>query len=183
MIEYFKNLKYKQRVYLLLGLLFVFLIISYKMAFKNTIDLGRQCKVFKEKLENIQSAPLKIQGLKEEIALLDNIIGNTNDTMQVQDLLLESITIYCENNTITLKDFPKTHTIIDEDYVVETSKLVIEGSFVNILKLVYMFETNFNIGKVASVSFELKNERSRRKPRLESTIFIQNIRLINHEKV
>lgn len=183
MIEYFKNLKYKQKIYLLSGIIFIFLIISYNMAFKKTILLGRQCKEFKEKLENIQTAPQKIHSLKKEIACLDNIIGNTNDTVHIQDAILESITSYCKNNTLTLKELPKTHTITDKDYLVETCKLVVEGSFANILKLIFLFETSYNIGKVASVNFELINLRTRGRPSLETTIFIQNIRLIHHENI
>ena len=183
MIEYFKNLKYKHKIYILSGILFIFLVVSYNMALKKTIILRRQCKEFKDKLENIQTAPQKIHSLKKEITYLDNIIGNTNDTVQMQEAILESITSYCGNNALTLKEFPKTHTITDEDYIVETCKLVVEGSFVNILNLVYLFETSYNVGKVVSVNFELTNLRARGRPRLESTVFIQNIRLIHHENI
>ncbi len=101
--------------------------------------------------------------------------------MDVQSAILEKTGHFCQQHQLTLKSFPKTHYYKDKDYLVMTNKLVVEGEFIKILKLIYLFEQKFQLGKIISVQFDKERDRKTKRMKLYGSLFIQNVKHVKNE--
>ena len=137
----------------------------------------------KKKLETIGEAPAKMNELKRKMAELDNLI-NTNDTTvnDFRQMLLEKTADFCAIHHITLKDFPASVSIMQNDYLIETNILTLEGTFSSLLKFTYMLEQKIKIGKVISSDFSAKYDLASKKTKLTAKVYIQNIKRNTNEK-
>jgi len=131
-----------------------------------------------QQLSMAENAPEKIAGIKNRIAEIETRIGS-NQSMEVdfQDLLLEKVSGYCKLNNLVLKEFPQTHSFSQQDYLIETNTIVVEGGFIKLLKLVYSLENDFEIGKVVSVKFSTKEDFRSKQLCLSAIIYYQNIKM------
>ena len=59
---------------------------------------------------------------------------------------------------------------------------MIGGNFSTLINLVYLLEQKYNLGKIASVNYQLKKDFKTKEMQLTATIFLQNIKKKNHEK-
>lgn len=179
----FASMTYKKRFrWLLIGIVFL-LIISYLLAVKKTVLLFRECSSMQEKLESINEAPGNIQIIKNEILQIDGIISAGDSSgADFRQLLLEKAGDFCLTNNITLKEFPASVHEIKNDYSLETNTVVLEGSFVSLLKFTYLLEQKYKIGKVASVDFSTKYDLIAKKNKLTEKIYVQNIKKKKDEK-
>ena len=135
------------------------------------------------KLDMIGEAPKKIKELKSEIARIDELVS-TNDTSSsdFRQLLLERTGDYCGSNNITLKEFPASIYTVQNDYLIETNTIVLNGAFSNMLKYTYMLEQKCKIGKVVSADFSAKFDLALKKTILTEKIYVQNIKKKKDEK-
>lgn len=174
----FKGLTYKKRVqYLLIGIL-VFSWLAYQMSFKKTLALKTEIGNLELQVEKVSNAPSEIQSLQLELNKIDARIGSfMSQGMEFQDVLLDKITGYCKENNLVLKEFPKAHQYRQQDYLVQTNAIVVEGGFIKLLQLVFELERQFEIGKVVSVKFITREDFRTRKLFLGATIYYQNVKM------
>jgi len=173
-----KNLSYKKKFrYLIIGFALL-LLISWQASIKKTLVLKSECSDMEQQLSMAENAPEKIAGIKNRIAEIETRIGS-NQSMEVdfQDLLLEKVSGYCKLNNLVLKEFPQTHSFSQQDYLIETNTIVVEGGFIKLLKLVYSLENDFEIGKVVSVKFTTKEDFRSKQLCLSAIIYYQNIKM------
>ncbi len=178
----FNNLTYKKKVMYLFAGFVILLILSYSLSIRRTVKLGEICTNLEEQKESLQNAPSKIQKIGNELNNINAMIGkDMHVDMDVQSAILEKTGHYCQHQRLTLKSFPKTHYYKDKDYLVMTNKLVVEGEFIKILKLIYKFEQKFQLGKIISVQFEKERDRKTKRMKLYGSLFIQNVKHIKNE--
>lgn len=178
----FNNLTYKKKVLYLLAGFVVLLILSYALSIRRTIALGEICNRLEQQKESLQNAPAKIRKINQELANINAIIGkDMHVDMDVQSAILEKTGQFCQKQKLTFKRFPKTHYYNEKDYLVMTNKLVMEGEFIKILKLIYLFEQEFQLGKIISVQFEKERDRKTKRMRLYGSLLIQNVKHIQNE--
>lgn len=160
----------------------LFAIVLYNVAISDTMYLAIENNTLESQvIENI-NAPKQIQAIKQKLLKIEQLIGNKNqEETNVHQLLLESITQYNQKKALVLQDFPQPFISSNNEYVTKTAKVTVEGDFINLLKLVYFLEQNYQIGKVVSVNFETTKELYKRKRELRSTIYIQDIKAIKDE--
>ncbi len=173
----FKKLTYKNKViYLLVGF-FVFFIIVYNLAIKKTVNIFIENSRISEQLSNLDDAPVRIQLIEKRIKQIDQAIGESISLdKDLHKQLLERVGGYCKQNNITLRDFPAVHQISKQDYMIQTSQFIVEGTFIKILKLIKLLETDYRIGKVSSVKYySMKNPKTNRIS-LYAKIYLQNIK-------
>lgn len=177
----FKNLTYRKKIkYLMVGA-GLFLLLCYVVSINKTVALVQQCHEMEELLTTVADAPEKIKGISKRIGEIENSVssgeqGNSN----FQEKLLEKVSHYCQSQRLILREFPQIHKYTQQNYNVETFTVAVEGPYVKLLKLVYLFEST-RLGKVISIKFESKKDYRTNSMRLVSTIYLQNIKNIKNE--
>ncbi len=177
-----KKLTYKQKVQLLIiGVLFAFIVVS-KLAIKRTIDIKHQCNVLELKLEEAIGAPDAIKEVAGRLKSIESIVGkNILGGDDAQELILEASGNCCAVNGLTLRNLPRPHKFNSNNYSIETCVLEIEGGFIGLLKLVYLFEQEISLGRIVSINFNKEEDRFTKRNHLTAKIYIQNIKMLHHE--
>lgn len=177
------KLTYHKKVVYLFILTGVFAIILYQIALVDTIDLITENSQFEADISKNKDAPLQIKTLKLKIEKIKQLIGNNDyDGLDMHQELLISITEYIQTHQIVLKDFPQPYISTEKGYLTKTAKVTVEGDFITILRLIYFLEHNYFVGKVIAVDFKATKQLKTKKRRLNTTIYLQNVKTVNHEK-
>ena len=71
------------------------------------------------------------------------------------------------------------HEAADNDFVIYTNQLTIEGSMEQLLDVVYAFEKEFTYSRVINVSFFKKKDYATKRLKLYSKIIFQNYEKTN----
>ncbi len=178
----FNNLTYKKKVLYLIAGFVLLLILSYSLSIRRTVTLSKICNKLEEQKESLQNAPSKIREIGQELNNINTLIGkDMHINMDVQSAILEKTGHFCQQHQLTLNNFPKTHYYKDKDYLIMTNKLVVEGEFIKILKLIYLFEQKFQLGKIISIQFDKERDRKTKRMKLYGSLFIQNVKHIKNE--
>ena len=155
------------------------------MALSNTIDLAIKNSDFRDQIAKSQNAPEQIKILSKKIKNIEQLVGTNNQeylAVDIHQVLLESVTGYVQKKGLILKDFPKPYVTISNGYVTKTAELTVEGDFIKLLKLIYFLENNYTVGKVVATDFKIVKELRTRKRKLNTTIYIQNVKTETHEE-
>lgn len=172
-----KRLSQKYRFYLLITGSFLFLIIAWKLALTRTFTLKKQCNNIEQQLIAIENAPQQIADYQVRLKMIESRIGsNISSDKNINQLLLEKVSHYCKTNYIKFYELPQAHTIINNEYIIETNKVVLEGSFIKLLKLFYQLEIEKRYGKIISANFESVKNLKTNRIQLYLTVYLQNIR-------
>jgi nicotinic acid phosphoribosyltransferase len=166
-----KNFTNKQKFFgITLGLI-VLLLATYKKTYKHVFEAKGQLTTVNDKLLNIDNSYNEVYILKDEINSLDNIIGGQSENPeQVQQMILNFVSnsIY-EVNISSIED---THVYSDNEFIVYTNSIEIEGSYFDLMKLFYDVEKSFNASKIISAKlFSVKNYRNNSKQLYLKLIF------------
>ncbi len=178
----FKNLTYRLKlIYLGVGFI-VFLFLSFKLAINKTFDLKKQCNNYEMQLSQLKNAPQQMAVIKSKLNEIDQRVGVKNiDQINFEELIIEHVSNYCKNNNLVLKDYPGIHKFSQQDYITETCKITVEGSFIKLLRLAYGIENNFSYGKVSSINFYTEKNFRTKNTELLLEIYVQNIKILNNE--
>jgi hypothetical protein len=179
-----KKLTYKQRLlYILIGA-FVFSFVIYNVALSGTIDMAIKNSDFREQIAKNKNAPEQIKIVKKRIKQIEALVGTNKDyvNVDIHQALLESVTNYVQKNGLVLQDFPQPYEASNNGYITKTAQLTVEGGFINLLQLIYFLETNYIAGKVDAVDFKIDKELRTRYRKLNTKIYIQNVKTETHEK-
>lgn len=104
-----------------------------------------------------QNMPHKLAVLKGKKMYFDSILkkyhlrGGT-----IQNNLLKTITTFSQKYQLKLVNFLEPHSYQREKLTVKTYRFVLEGSFSNILKLIYHLEQVTKYGEIINLHFEKK---------------------------
>ena len=154
----------------------VFIIISYKIAINKTFELRAEYKKTKKEIEVLSEVPNQIKVLRKKQESYNSSIEKSFSQMPVQVFILDYVAEYCKNNNIIIKDFPKTHVYKNQDYSIETNRILLSGGFNSILRLIYNIEQKYHVGKISSVKFYKAYNNKTKINELFSDIYIQTIR-------
>jgi hypothetical protein len=179
-----KKITYKQRLlYALIGGV-VFSFIVYNLALADTISLAQKNSDFKEQIAKNQDAPEQIKIAKQKIKRIEQLVGTNKDygAIDIHQVLLESVTGYVQQNNLILKDFHQPYITTENGYVTKTAQLTVEGDFISLLKLIYFLEKDYSVGKVVAVDFKTHKELRTRKRKLNTTIYLQNVKAESNEE-
>jgi hypothetical protein len=180
----FRNLGYKKKLrFLGIGFLLV-LIFIYSFSISDTLDLRNECAEKEQKLVLSRSLENKMLLLRAQTTDLDNIIGEMPDTSRkVMDLLLDNVTFFCSESSSILKEIPGNHTAIDANFEIESNFITVQGTFRNLLNLVYLLEQKKKTGgRVSSINFYSKKDNNTKKTALFLTITVQHYKKRNNVK-
>ena len=173
----FEVLSYKKKFIALVALLVILGITAYKRSFSLTLDARESLKTSKVKLEEVSNSQQKITALKTEVAYLDKIIGKeaANADIVQQEILNTFNSIA---NGSELVELEEVHIANNYYFNIYSNRLILSGSFKNLLEATYHYEKDFDFSRVVSLKFYIEREpRTRRKKLFEQVIFQ------NYEKI
>ncbi|MDQ3191763.1 MAG: hypothetical protein M3Q58_09225 [Bacteroidota bacterium] len=174
-----KQLTYKKRNLLLISGMVLFSIVIYISPIKKTIDLHTQCNELEEKLLLANNSSSQLSLLQKQLHEVEDIFGDKGETYNnYQQNLLEIISNYCSLNNVILREFPTPIILNEQEFSVETNVVVVDGSFSNILNLIYLLEQKKKTGKISSLQFNSKKNFKTKQLGLSASLYIQNVKKI-----
>ena len=142
----FENIKYKHKRTLVFVFSLLLFILFYKKFLKNTINLVDRYSYSKSQSIDSLETKSKIKSIKLEIEKLNKIVGreeNNQDLVQQQILSFTS-----KNNTkIVIKSLDKTHIFENNDFIVHSNILTVEGQYNLLLQYIYSVNIYFMLSK------------------------------------
>ena len=178
----FFGLSYKNSFYLLLaGIVFLCFLI-YGIAIVPTVQLKNEISKLDKRLLTAREAPGKIESLESKIESFNRVLtGSASGSAALHEKLHGVISRYCRQHNVILRSFPAAHKFQQGNYVVETNIIVVQGTFIKLLRLLFHLETEENFGKISSVLFSSYFNRKQNSTFLTMTIYVQNIKQDKNE--
>lgn len=166
----------KNKLRLLTGAIVLVLMLVYFLAIKETIVLASDCRQKETKLIQSKNLKEKTNLLRLQIKNIDKQTGGQSDTTKkVTELLLENITEYCSKTGCSIKEIPSAAYASRNGYLIESSFITLEGSYKELLELVYLLEQKKRTGgHIASVQFYTVKNNKQKKQELLLTLFVQH---------
>jgi hypothetical protein len=170
------SLTYKQKVrYLLIGAV-LFLLIAYLTTIKNTIQLYRDNNRLESMIGKAENAPQGIAELRKTLEGLNLKLNNyLVDTTKEHEHTLEVVSEFCHKKRLVVRELPKRKISSENDFVIITSELRIEGSFISLLQLLYELEYTQKLGRLSSVSWKSYIDTKTKRTVLVMIVYLQNI--------
>lgn len=167
------EITYKTKVIVLIIIIFILFIASYNKSFSETFAAKRELKVVNSKLESLESYHNKLYDIKNEINLLDNIIGgNTNNPEKIQQKILDFITkMDSDVDVVEIKDIHLSDT---DKFFIYSNNIKLEGDYESLVSVLYNLEKQFRESRVVSSSIENVRDYKNKKNKLIMTIIFQN---------
>lgn len=169
-----KKISWKQKNKLLLAGGIVLLWIVYSFALSNTVALRKDCNMLQQQLDSASGAPSRLLTLQLELQELEEMTSNNDTSTVLHERLLGIVAAYCQQNNCVLRDFAAPVCYRQQEWLIETHPIVVEGTFVHLLKLVHELEQE-KVGKIVSVDFQSKRDNKTQAVSLTATIYVQNI--------
>lgn len=174
------NKSNKQKFRIIATAIVVLIWIAYHFSFSKTIDLWKECNLLEQQQRLIEDIPEQLPRLTEEIERLENILGNSGQE-DFSTLILEQIDMLCQKNHVRLNEIPEKHLFESENLTVETLNIHLQGSFSNQLNIISEMEKGETKARIRSLRLQALVNQATGERRLESTIFLQSIKLLpNH---
>jgi len=169
----FENLTYRQKFYAVIGGFILLSFASYKKTYKQVFAAKTELASVEQKLERANNASGDMYSLRNDISILDNIIGgNTSEPTQVQRLILDFVSNNgAKVNLISMED---VHLFSNEEFLIYTNQLELEGTYENLMKLLYEVEKKFKSSKVVSNTMYSKKNYRTNTTKLYLKIILQN---------
>ena len=156
----------------------VFALFIYQTVLAKTIQLYAQNKELNLKLKEASGAPAQLALLYKKLSALDNVLQspNSDSAQNTHDVLLSSLSRYCKENNTTLKRFSEPTFNNQGEFEIQTNSFTAQGSFSNLLRLIYLLEQKQRVGKISSVSFETSKDINTQKTLLTANVYLQTIK-------
>lgn len=176
------NLTYRQRVIVIHVAGLIMLYTAYQLSLKPTIELGRQKKEIQQQLAEVKNAPEQIAYFTKELNMLNTYMSDKESMKDNHEALHEYISRYTERNQLVFAEYPGKHKLKANDLEIETSTVVVKGTFHKLLMLLYNLETKARFGKILSVSFYSHYNKQRKEKELYLKVYVRVIKPGANEK-
>lgn len=169
----FENLSYKKKFLALLALMVILGITAYKRSFSMAIDAATLLEESKQQLAKVNNSQQHIISLIAEVEYLDKLIGKeiSNPDVVQQEILNTFTEINTDTQLVKLKEI---HKASDDYFNIYTNRLVLTGSYGDLLKTTYNYEDIFDFSRVVSLQFYIEKEPRTRREKLVEQIIFQN---------
>lgn len=155
---------------------FVFLVISYAIALRPSLDLARRNGQLNVQLEKARSAPEKIALLTRQSSAYALRAAEFSDSKEVvQRNLLRLVSQGAERYPVTLAELQYLDFNERAGIGVESFRISFTGTFKSLTQTVDLFEKNISGAQIVSVIYETKEDRFNKRKYLECTLIIQSI--------
>ena len=157
-------------------IVFVTVVAVYQFALSHTIALYFENQELTSRLTKVLTADEEIVKLNTEVRFLKKQLSEyTVDSIKNKEFIFHALAEFCKNTHVQLREFPVESVSNKEDYIIETNKIVAEGQYGDLLKLLHFIEFQGKIGRVSSVSFYTVRDHKKQKDILLMNIYIQTL--------
>lgn len=168
-----KNLSNKIKFIALLVAIPLFLILAYAKIWKHVFSATSTIKEMKQQEIQAENNRKELIQLDQDLNSLDDIIGkDVKDRDVVQQEIFDIFSK--KNNKSNLEKLSEPHTFNDKYYSIITNRIVLSGSFNDLIETCYFYEKEFKFSKVISTSFYTKKNYQTRKKKLYTKLVFQN---------
>lgn len=171
--------QYKKIQYLLFGAL-AFAVLVYLLAVGKTIKLWQENQQLLRENALIQQGPKQIRYFQDKLLSFNSSVGayllQKGDN---QEKLTQLANAFCQHHHLILREIPVLLLETDQDLELLTTQVVAQGSFTDLLRMVYYFEQEKRVARVTSVQFEKQKDPKTRNTFLSARIVLQNIRIVS----
>lgn len=172
-MTFFEQYSYKQKNYALLILAVLLIAVSYKRAFKVTIETIDAKQEMGQKIELAKHAVQEIRNTQKDISFLNKLLGKENVTIEkVQQTFLDFLEKKSKNVIVYQMD--EVLTFNHPDFTINTHRVILKGKFKPTLMFLYHLEKEYDLAKLVHVDFAYKKFNSDEKDQLFTTILLQN---------
>lgn len=166
---------YKKKFCFLVSGSLIFLIISFNLAFKRTISEIKSYGASKMQLVSLHDAPMQLQLLEKRLLGINENLKMTSKNERNQEIyLLERANLLIKGSNLRITELPKNNVNTKDGFLIKTQQLVIQGSFNELLRILYSFEKDQTIGNVCSVDFYSQQDLKSGRNILKMRIYVQN---------
>ena len=172
-----EGLTYQKKFYALLGLIGLFLILSYQLSLSKTFAQFANLRQEKERLARANDAPAKIGQLQQQLAMMDAQVGKLDRSFeQFQAQLLSNVVELGEQFKVQIISVDKPHSYERNGFEVQTAVIRLRGNFAHLTKVVNGLELKQGEGRIAATHFEVIEDKKTKKYALEAQLYIQNFK-------
>ncbi len=169
----FKNLTYKRKFFLTILGFVLLLMAAYKKTYKHTFTARKALNEVRQKLNNTEASANNLIALKNDIKSLDRLIGGHSlNPIHVQQKLLDFMAK--KNLKVDIVSIENAHVFTDKEFLIYSNRIELEGSYEELVKLLYETEKKFSGSRVVSAKFYSKKNYKTRKQTLFLKIILQN---------
>ncbi len=167
------NVFQKRLIIVSLGILVV-LVSSWSFAFKKTWGDYAEIKRMESNLTNAELSQKTIAHLTKQLEGLQVNYKQAPDPSTAKIIFKKISDLSDKHKSLKIVRFPDVHVHQFKKYTIETLEVELEGDFENLLRFMHELETEKNIGRIVSSSFDLHKDVRTKKEFLRLTVHIQN---------
>ncbi|MBI1227732.1 MAG: hypothetical protein GC192_21035 [Bacteroidetes bacterium] len=167
----FSLLTYKQQSFVLCLALVGVCILIFQLSISRTLKIYSNYRNDEDKIKLAANASIRIDTLQKKlISIQASSIRPYN-----REKLLEYVTGFCRNKELLIRSFPEALVADQNKSEVITNQIEVEGSFKEMVQLVYLLEVMEKQGSISSLKFYLYKDRLMKRTVLRSLITIRNL--------
>lgn len=166
----------RKRYYIFLVISPMLLFAVYKLTLSKTLKLKQDIQCLQHDIDRSSMAPMNIKILSNELKNLLLILDKKGCSKDKD--LFTVVTNYCNNKRLTVRSYPQEHRIANAKHTCSTSIVCIEGCFIDLVKMIHVFERDKGYN-IRSVSFKKYKDRISKTEKLQVKLYIQ---IIKNEK-
>lgn len=154
----------------------VFALFVYPLTIGKTLTEVRTCDSLIVQSGLAQTAELEIGSLQMQLKQLETKIATTqSDHKSYQEYLLDKISKYTRSHHLLITNFPAPNSAQEENMIIDTYTISIEGAYLPLLQLLYYIETAGVAAKVSGVVFSKQSDLQTQQTHLYMKLYIQTI--------
>ncbi len=163
-----------KNILLLLGFLLT-LVVCYKLAISNTLNLRKEYGSLKQVETLFKNAPKQLSLLKQKQKYYDSILSKYQlGGSSIQNSLLKTINEFAKSDNLKVIEFIEPHVINQNDLTIKTYQFTVEGDFNVILKLSHKLEQQTKFGEIINLHFEKKKNFRTGKYYLQAIVLLKS---------
>lgn len=155
-------------------------IIVYKFGIKRTLSAYTETIQLRSEIEQASTAPQVSVLLHHQIEQLDQQLSESaTDATESDQALLAMVSAYCDERKLVVVDFPKALVTPEDQLLLESNRMVIQGSFEELQGLVFTIEHQPKLGKIVSLTYQLRKDPKSAQKVLQAEIYLERVKHIN----
>lgn len=162
---------YKQQNFFLWGGALIFLCLIYTTSIRKTLKYKAD---YQNNLTNVQRAATAKQDIQHYQQIIEELQESSLKAYD-QEYLLSAITAFCKANNLLVRTFPEAQKVELSAYTIVTNGLEVEGTYKDIVSLIYQIEQIEKLAALSSAHFFLHKDRISRKQSLRCKMVLRNL--------
>jgi hypothetical protein len=157
------------------GIILFTVILIYPLAITPLLDQWTKSSHLTNEISRANGAGTEIEVLQTKKELIEKVfLKFSADSNENKEIILQTLSDFCKKDNVRIVEFPTENSIYKGGFKIETNKIVAEGKFHDLIKLIHYLEYERVIGKISSVAFLKFKEPLSHKEILRVTIYLQN---------